>query len=43
MIYLINPLNYFQGGLVCEKLLDLIVNEPVVIMEEGFPNAIQHG
>ena len=29
----------FQGGLVREKLWDLLVNEPDVIMEEGFPNA----
>ncbi|KAE8813856.1 putative glucuronosyltransferase GUT1 [Hordeum vulgare] len=28
-----------EGGLVCEKLWDLMVNEPDVIMEEGFPNA----
>lgn len=28
-----------QGGLVREKMWDLLVNEPEVIMEEGFPNA----
>lgn len=28
-----------QGGLVREKLWDLLVDEPSVIMEEGFPNA----
>ncbi|XVE60832.1 hypothetical protein DITRI_Ditri05aG0158300 [Diplodiscus trichospermus] len=28
-----------RGGLVREKLWDLLVNEPGVIMEEGFPNA----
>lgn len=28
-----------QGGLVREKLWDLLVDEPGVIMEEGFPNA----
>lgn len=41
-----NTLLYFKGakhrhrgGLVREKLWDLLVNEPGVIMEEGFPNA----
>lgn len=29
---------YYQGGLVREKLWDLLVNEEGVIMEEGFPN-----
>jgi len=29
----------FQGGLIREKLWDLMINEPGVIMEEGFPNA----
>ncbi|KAL6962075.1 hypothetical protein U1Q18_037029 [Sarracenia purpurea var. burkii] len=28
-----------EGGLVREKMWDLLVNEPGVIMEEGFPNA----
>ncbi|EMS55541.1 putative glucuronosyltransferase GUT1 [Triticum urartu] len=28
-----------EGGLVREKLWDLMVNEPDVVMEEGFPNA----
>ncbi|KAL5717217.1 hypothetical protein ACHQM5_010264 [Ranunculus cassubicifolius] len=28
-----------RGGLVREKLWDLLVNEPNVVMEEGFPNA----
>ncbi|XP_031247186.1 probable arabinosyltransferase ARAD1 [Pistacia vera] len=28
-----------RGGLVREKLWDLLVNEPGVVMEEGFPNA----
>lgn len=28
-----------QGGVVREKLWDLLVNEPRVVMEEGFPNA----
>ncbi|KAL4612309.1 hypothetical protein ACB092_08G189100 [Castanea dentata] len=28
-----------RGGIVQEKLWDLLVNEPGVIMEEGFPNA----
>nr|DAD39351.1 TPA_asm: hypothetical protein HUJ06_013674 [Nelumbo nucifera] len=30
---------FLQGGLVREKLWDLLVNEPGVVMEEGFPNA----
>lgn len=41
-----NTLLYFKGakhrhrgGLVREKLWDLLINEPGVIMEEGFPNA----
>ncbi|KAL3641354.1 hypothetical protein CASFOL_016322 [Castilleja foliolosa] len=41
-----NTLLYFKGakhrhrgGLVREKLWDLLVNEPGVIIEEGFPNA----
>ncbi|GAV89730.1 Exostosin domain-containing protein [Cephalotus follicularis] len=41
-----HTLLYFKGakhrhrsGLVREKLWDLLVNEPGVIMEEGFPNA----
>jgi hypothetical protein len=38
-IYLINLFICFQGGLVREKLWDLMVNEPDVVMEEGFPNA----
>ena len=29
----------FQGGLVREKLWDLLGNEPDIVMEEGFPNA----
>ncbi|KAL9245510.1 hypothetical protein vseg_019154 [Gypsophila vaccaria] len=28
-----------RGGVIREKLWDLLVNEPGVIMEEGFPNA----
>lgn len=28
-----------RGGIVREKLWDLLVNEPGVVMEEGFPNA----
>lgn len=28
-----------QGGIIREKLWDLLVSEPGVIMEEGFPNA----
>ncbi|KAH9625941.1 hypothetical protein KSS87_020361 [Heliosperma pusillum] len=28
-----------RGGVIREKLWDLLVNEPSVIMEEGFPNA----
>ncbi|XP_078438229.1 exostosin family protein [Wolffia australiana] len=41
-----NTLLYFKGakhrhrgGIVREKLWDLLVNEPGVVMEEGFPNA----
>ncbi|BBH09052.1 Exostosin family protein [Prunus dulcis] len=33
------PPDMLSGGLVREKLWDLLVNEPDVIMEEGFPNA----
>ena len=29
----------YQGGLVREKLWDLLGNEPDIVMEEGFPNA----
>ncbi|XP_076884666.1 putative arabinosyltransferase ARAD1 [Bidens hawaiensis] len=32
-------IQHTQGGLVREKLWDLLVNEPGVVMEEGFPNA----
>lgn len=38
LVALINLL-YVQGGLIREKLWDLLLNEPGVIMEEGFPNA----
>lgn len=35
-----NPNREFpQGGAVREKLWDLLIDEPGVIMEEGFPNA----
>ncbi|KAG5544606.1 hypothetical protein RHGRI_017141 [Rhododendron griersonianum] len=32
-------IQHTQGGMVREKLWDLLVNEPGVVMEEGFPNA----
>jgi hypothetical protein len=31
--------SFFQGGLVREKLWDLLGNEHDIVMEEGFPNA----
>jgi hypothetical protein len=31
--------SFFQGGLVREKLWDLLDNEHDIVMEEGFPNA----
>jgi hypothetical protein len=33
------PSFFFQGGLVWEKLWDLLGNEHDIVMEEGFPNA----
>jgi hypothetical protein len=39
MLISLNIFFKLQGGLVREKLWDLLTNEPGVIMEEGFPNA----
>ncbi|KAE8714275.1 hypothetical protein F3Y22_tig00110198pilonHSYRG00106 [Hibiscus syriacus] len=39
LLYFKGAKHRHQGGLVREKLWDLLVNEPGVIMEEGFPNA----
>lgn len=43
LLYLKGAKHRHQGGLLREKLWDLMVNEPDVIMEEGFPNATRHG
>jgi len=37
--YSLTRIKPLQGGIVREKLWDLLVNEPGVVMEEGFPNA----
>ncbi|KAM0033971.1 putative xylogalacturonan beta-1,3-xylosyltransferase [Helianthus debilis subsp. tardiflorus] len=39
LLYFKGAKHRHRGGLVREKLWDLLVNEPGVIMEEGFPNA----
>uniref|UniRef100_A0A0D9WAZ0 Exostosin GT47 domain-containing protein n=1 Tax=Leersia perrieri TaxID=77586 RepID=A0A0D9WAZ0_9ORYZ len=39
LLYFKGAKHRHRGGLVREKLWDLMVNEPDVIMEEGFPNA----
>lgn len=39
LLYFKGAKHRHRGGLVREKLWDLLVNEPDVIMEEGFPNA----
>nr|GMD56727.1 probable arabinosyltransferase ARAD1 [Ipomoea batatas] len=39
LIYFKGAKHRHRGGLVREKLWDLLVNEPGVVMEEGFPNA----
>ncbi|GLT29870.1 hypothetical protein SLA2020_047070 [Shorea laevis] len=39
LLYFKGAKHRHRGGLVREKLWDLLVNEPGVVMEEGFPNA----
>ncbi|XP_077248751.1 putative arabinosyltransferase ARAD1 [Tasmannia lanceolata] len=39
LLYFKGAKHRHRGGLVREKLWDLLLNEPGVIMEEGFPNA----
>lgn len=39
LLYFKGAKHRHRGGLVREKLWDLLLNEPRVIMEEGFPNA----
>ncbi|XP_071731193.1 probable arabinosyltransferase ARAD1 [Rutidosis leptorrhynchoides] len=39
LLYFKGAKHRHRGGLVREKLWDLLTNEPGVIMEEGFPNA----
>ncbi|KAG2662953.1 hypothetical protein I3760_16G005200 [Carya illinoinensis] len=39
LLYFKGAKHRHRGGVVREKLWDLLVNEPGVIMEEGFPNA----
>ncbi|KAF9603594.1 hypothetical protein IFM89_037093 [Coptis chinensis] len=39
LLYFKGAKHRHRGGLVREKLWDLLVNEPDVVMEEGFPNA----
>ncbi|KAA8538591.1 hypothetical protein F0562_028215 [Nyssa sinensis] len=39
LLYFKGAKHRHRGGLIREKLWDLLVNEPGVIMEEGFPNA----
>ncbi|KAI3978691.1 hypothetical protein MKX01_015866 [Papaver californicum] len=39
LVYFKGAKHRHRGGLVREKLWDLMVNEPGVVMEEGFPNA----
>ncbi|OIW06571.1 hypothetical protein TanjilG_03965 [Lupinus angustifolius] len=38
LLYFKGAKHRHRGGLVREKLWDLLINEPGVIMEEGFPN-----
>ncbi|KAK3031940.1 hypothetical protein RJ639_036224 [Escallonia herrerae] len=39
LLYFKGAKHRHRGGLIREKLWDLLVNEPQVIIEEGFPNA----
>ncbi|KAF7110530.1 hypothetical protein CFC21_110622 [Triticum aestivum] len=39
LLYFKGAKHRHRGGLVREKLWDLMLNEPDVVMEEGFPNA----
>ncbi|KAG8066640.1 hypothetical protein GUJ93_ZPchr0004g40471 [Zizania palustris] len=39
LLYFKGAKHRHRGGLVREKIWDLMVNEPDVVMEEGFPNA----
>uniref|UniRef100_A0A0E0PFH7 Exostosin GT47 domain-containing protein n=1 Tax=Oryza rufipogon TaxID=4529 RepID=A0A0E0PFH7_ORYRU len=39
LLYFKGAKHRHRGGLVREKLWDLMVNEPDVVMEEGYPNA----
>ncbi|KAM3359272.1 putative arabinosyltransferase ARAD1 [Capsicum galapagoense] len=39
LIYFKGAKHRHRGGIVREKLWDLLINEPRVVMEEGFPNA----
>ncbi|KAJ6833502.1 putative arabinosyltransferase ARAD1 isoform X2 [Iris pallida] len=39
LLYFKGAKHRHRGGLVREKLWDMLVNEPDIIMEEGFPNA----
>ncbi|XP_072993834.1 probable arabinosyltransferase ARAD1 [Typha latifolia] len=39
LLYFKGAKHRHRGGLVREKLWDLLVNEPDVVIEEGFPNA----
>lgn len=39
LLYFKGAKHRHRGGIVREKLWDLLINEPSVVMEEGFPNA----
>ncbi|XP_061344143.1 probable arabinosyltransferase ARAD2 [Gastrolobium bilobum] len=39
LLYFKGAKHRHRGGLVRQKLWDLLINEPGVVMEEGFPNA----
>ncbi|KAH0714642.1 hypothetical protein KY284_007547 [Solanum tuberosum] len=39
LLYFKGAKHRHRGGIVREKLWDLLINEPRVVMEEGFPNA----
>ncbi|XP_009764028.1 putative arabinosyltransferase ARAD2 [Nicotiana tabacum] len=39
LLYFKGAKHRHRGGIVREKLWDLLINEPGVVMEEGFPNA----
>ncbi|XP_060198175.1 probable arabinosyltransferase ARAD2 [Lycium barbarum] len=39
LLYFKGAKHRHRGGIVREKLWDLLINEPRIVMEEGFPNA----